>query len=328
MLGILNKCFKKEKLNIVTTPTHEHFEVSLCKGGHDFWAYRSPQVKDWNIQFAPIPHNYHLLNPNLGENQLPGHIDIDVVLAQNKFGSYQILAPIAHKLGVPLIVWEHTQVHPQWPVQHIQQLKQMRGDFNVFISDYSRRAWGWEENEAIVVEHGINTEVYKPNPKIEKKNYILTTVNQYSRDVRRWCIGWDIYLEATNNLPRLNLGDDHPHSKPAESIEDLVKHHNECGVFLNTSTHSPFPLSLFEAMSCGDIIVSTATCQIPEVIQHGHNGILTNNPKEMRFYLEDILKNRQNYEALGWNARQTILEKFSLDKFVQKWDNLLRRATA
>lgn len=326
MRGILNRGFDKNRLDVLECCIHERYQTNLSKTGHNFWCWRGPQVKDWNRDFATIPHNYSLLNSSLGEHQIPPHLDLDCVISGNKAGAFQILSQYAKKYSVPLISVEHTAPHPQWPKEQLRAIKELRGDYNIFISEWSRQAWGWNEDEAEVIHHGIETDLFKPIPEIEKKPYILTTVNEFSK--RDWCVGYNLCRQVTEGLPYLNVGNDPPHSKPASSVQELAKFHNECFVFLNTAEYSPFPMSLFEAMSCGSIVVSTASCMIPEVIQHGHNGILTNNPKEMRFYLEDILKNRQNYETLGWNARQTILEKFSLDKFVQKWDNLLRKATA
>lgn len=326
--GILNRCFKKDKLDVLECCIHERYQSNLSRVGHNFWCWRGPQVKDWNRDFAPIPPNYSLLNPKLGENQIPPHLELDCAISGNKAGAFQILIQYAKKYGIPLISIEHTAPYPQWPKEQLRAIKELRGDFNVFISEWSRRAWGWDDDEAEVIHHGIDTELFKPMPEIERKPYILTTVNEFSTPQRAWCCGYPLYKEVTQGLAAMNVGNDPPHSKPAASVQELAKFHNESYVFLNTAEHSPFPMSLFESMSCGSIVVSTPSCMIPEVIQHGYNGLLTNNPKEMRFYLEDILKNRSAYEQIGWNARKTILEKFSLDKFVEKWDNLLRRATS
>ena len=59
----------------------------------------------------------------------------------------------------------------------------------------------------------------------------------------------------------------YPASTPAESVADLVNEYCSSKVFLNTSTVSPIPTTLLEAMSCGSAVVSTATCMIPEIIE-------------------------------------------------------------
>jgi glycosyltransferase involved in cell wall biosynthesis len=78
-----------------------------------------------------------------------------------------------------------------------------------------------------------------------------------------------------------------------------------------------------EAMACGCAIVSTDNCMIPEIIKHGHNGLLSNDPKELRTYLEELLQNPDRARELGENARNTIVENFNLSRFVENWNNIM-----
>ena len=80
----------EEKLNILTFPTHERYESMLAKTGHTFYAYRAEGIKDWNETYAKLPSNYILLDPALGESQIPDYVDFDLVLSQKKFGQFQV----------------------------------------------------------------------------------------------------------------------------------------------------------------------------------------------------------------------------------------------
>ena len=103
---ILRNATRKDtdKLNILTIPAHERNESFMAKTGHQFYAWRTldGSVKDWNTTYAPLPANYHLLNPHLGNFQIPEHIDIDFCLSHNKFGQIQILRQIADSLQLPI----------------------------------------------------------------------------------------------------------------------------------------------------------------------------------------------------------------------------------
>ena len=66
---------------------------------------------------------------------------------------------------------------------------------------------------------------------------------------------------------------------------------------------------------------------IPEIIQNGHNGLMSNDPKELRSYLEMVLQNDQIAKQLGENARKTIEERFKLDRFVNTWNRAFEVAT-
>ena len=80
-------------------------------------------------------------------------------------------------------------------------------------------------------------------------------------------------------------------------------------------------------MACGCVIVSTANCMIPEIIQHGANGLISNDPKELRSYLEMLLNNDSIAQKLGENARKTIEEKYSLERFTKSWNKAFKLAT-
>jgi len=78
-----------------------------------------------------------------------------------------------------------------------------------------------------------------------------------------------------------------------------------------------------EAMACGCAIVSTNNCMIPEIIEHGKNGLLSNDPNELRQFLEMLLNNPELARKLGDEARKTIVEKFGLERFIENWNDLL-----
>lgn len=121
------------------------------------------------------------------------------------------------------------------------------------------------------------------------------------------------------------LGDSKGLSKPAANIEELVKTYQQSRIFLNTSLISPIPTALLEAMSTGCACVSTSNCMIPEIIEHGVNGFISNDERELRGYLERLLKDEELAKKLGQAARQTILDKFSLSSFVNNWDSYIRK---
>ena len=123
-----------DPLNILTFPTHERYETLLCKTGHNFYAYRAEGIKDWNTNNAAIPENYTLLDPTLGDKQIPAYLDFDLVLSQNKFGQFQLAEPIAKRFHLPLVSLEHTLPVPYWPPEVLEQTRTMQGDINVFIS--------------------------------------------------------------------------------------------------------------------------------------------------------------------------------------------------
>ena len=314
-----------DPLNILTFPTHERNQSFMAATGHKFWCIRGPNVKDWNTKYAPLPNNIVLFNPDKGERQIPPELDFDLVLSQNKFGQYQIAKPLSQKFHLPLVNIEHTLPHPSWSPSHLNTLRTMQGNINVFITDYSRKAWGWDESNSEVVYHGLDTNLFSPNTKlVAKKHHILSVCNDWKN--RDWCCGFEIWKEITQGLAVSVVGDTPGLSKPAASVHELVMKYRESPVFLNTSLISPIPTSLLEAMSCGLACVSTNNCAIPEAIKHGENGFLGNTPQELRSYCQLLLNDSNLCEQMGKEARKTVLEKFSLESFVDNWNSVFRKA--
>ena len=312
---------ENKPLNILTFPTHERYETNLAKTGHNFYAFRAEGIKDWNPIYSLLPENYTLLDPNQGMEQIPRHVDFDIVLSQNKAGQFQLAKQFSELMHVPLLSLEHTLPFPQWDEEILGNMRSMRGHFNVFISEYSYNAWGWKvENDTGVVHHGIDTEQFKPDSSIEREDHALSVVNDWVN--RDWCCGFRIWQNVIEDLPNRVVGDTPGLSEPSKTTEDLVKEYQSSRIFLNTSTISPVPTALLEAMACGCAIVSTSTCMIPEIIDNEVNGFISNDPKQLKQYVIDLLNDEDLAIEMGKKARETVLKKFSLESFIKTWNKV------
>lgn len=307
-----------QPLNILTFPTHERYQSGLAATGHNFFLFQGEGIKTWNETYAPLPSNHSLFKPNI---EPPIDIDFDLILSQNKFGQF----PVAHHLSrawhVPLISLEHTLPFKGWDKMALAELRSKQGDVNVFISEYSLKEWGGADADA-VIHHGVDTNIFSPAYGNARRPLLLSVVNDWIN--RDWCCGFNLWQKISEGMPVCVVGDTPGLSKPATSTTQLIEFYSQSSIFLNTSLISPVPTALLEAMSCGCACVSTATCMIPEVIHHGVNGLISNDPAELRQFCQDLLKNEKLARKLGEAARQTILERFSMREFVNSWDSLFR----
>lgn len=307
--------------NILCAPTHEAYETGLAKTGHNFYAVPHQSFKTWNTKYRSVPSNYHLLKTG----NLPIDVEFDFVLSQNKFGQYQVLSQYAQLLNLPLVSLEHTLPVPDWPRSRLEACRNMTGNLNVFISQFSVGKWGFDiSNPNVrVLHHGIDTETFSPSDA-QKNGAILSVCNDWIK--RDWCCGFSIWNRTIKDLPARVFGDTPGLSRPTVNTEELVKEYRECSIFYNTSTISPVPTSLMEAMSCGAACVSTATCMIPDIIKNGYNGFISNDEKELREYLEMLLSDQNLAKTIGNNARKTIETNFNLNQFVTNWNRLFDEA--
>jgi hypothetical protein len=320
--AILKHPKRDEPLNILTATTHERYEVNLCKTGHNFYAINIPGSKTWDVDYAKIPENYQVLD------YIPDYLDFDLILSHTSCQRLQIMHDTVSqsniqsldRIAIPII--RHTHILPDIRLsteQQVTSFNNVKVDMNSFISEYNANAWGMSKNNSVVVEHGVDTDFWHP-VKAERLNSCLSVVNQWPD--RDWCCGFNLWKETSQGLPVSVYGKSPGFSVPAQSVEHLRQIYSSHSIFYNTSLHSPVPTVLMEAMACGCAIVSTANCMIPEIIKHGYNGLLSNDPKELRTHLENLLANPDKARELGNNAIKSIEEKFNINRFVENWNNL------
>lgn len=314
---------KSANLNILTIPTHERYEENLSRTGHNFFALSgdgpSGPLKSWCSDYAKIPDNYTILPPN----RLPSDITFDLVLSQYRFLHWSLLAQIANQFQIPIVAIEHILLNPQSAPQMSAQALQLRAKKNVFISNFNTRVWGYlpSDPDVEIIHHGVNTDQFK-NLNLDRTVPVLSVVNEIRE--RGWAVGADIFMAIAQTLEgQVKLvGKNEGMSLPITNLDDLTREYNSAKVFLNTSTFSPIPTVLLEAMACECPIVTTGTTIIPDVIQHGYNGLIYTSIEEAISHIRLLHNDPELARKLGQNARKTILEKFNMNQFVNKWNRV------
>ena len=313
---ITHRASNNGPLNILCMDTHEAYQTNLCKTGHKFFSLYDPKQKKWDEKYRPVPENYHRVINGPAEIHLQDGVYFDLVLSQNKFGQFQTLYNVAKQIHAPLVSLEHTLPLPNWP--HFETAKSMRGDFNIYLSEYSRSKW---ESDGSLIHNCVDTDVFFPAEKTERNqfNHALSIVNGWkSRDF--FC-GYKLWEQVTHDIVTHVRGDN-DWTTPTKDVNELVYEYRSAPVFLNTSTNSTCPTTVLEAMACGTPVVTTATTMLPEIIEHGVNGFITNDQKELNYYTKMLICDLDLSRKLGYNARKTIEDRFSLESFVGKWNEL------
>ena len=318
-----SKIERGNKLNILCAPTHERFSECLAATGHNFYLFCDPVFKQpyWDHQYATLPENIILLDESLGPYQIPSWLDIDILLAQNRWGQIQLFKELQQQYHIPLIFLEHT-IPNDCTDEQIRGAAKNRGDINVFLWHYSERAWLAQEYENRIIPHGMDHEFWSPNNKsVDQKNQVVfSCVNDWiKRD--EFC-GWNLYQQSISGLPVLIKGKTPGVSVPAKDTNELRKFYRNSRVFLNTSLVSSLPMSLIEAALCECACVSTSTCAIPELFTDGHDCIFANTPDEINAACKLLLQDDELATRLGKVARETVIQKLSVQSFVDKWNDV------
>jgi glycosyltransferase involved in cell wall biosynthesis len=102
-------------------------------------------------------------------------------------------------------------------------------------------------------------------------------------------------------------------------IPDVTTYYAAADLFVLSSHTEGFPMALLEAMAWGLPVLTTAVGGIPDIVQDGVNGYLIppGDEKHLASAMGNILNHNSLSETMGQMARQTVVEKFSIDQWVR-----------
>lgn len=315
MKKILDKLTNRP-VKILTFCTHERYQSNMSDINAEFYLLDYNGSKAWNQNFARIPDNHFFL-PN---NVIPEYFDYSFILSQSKYSQYQLAKKIASDFNIPLVCLEHTLPTSNFNSQQIAKLKEMKGNYNVFICEHNKQKW---ECDGVVINHCVDPifEYKEDHPE----NVVLAVQNRYQE--RDYCLNYQFYARAVKDLPTKLVGDNPGMSEPAKDTTELVSIYQSCSVYFNTAHESPLPSSLIEAMACGMAPVSVKTCAIPEYIEHEENGFLVDTVEEAQYYLKLLLENERLRNKIGKAASETIKNKCDKKRFTKEWNKFIYSIT-
>ncbi len=211
--------YDTEPLNILTFPTHERYETGICKTGHNFYSLQGGEIKTWKSQYAPIPKNYTIFDGQLGDNQIPLDLNLDLILTQNKFAHFNIAQQLARQLYLPIVTLEHCVPSDAWSQDLLERGKAMISNINIMTTHNGRKLWGFPEDDNAfpVIYHGIDTDLFKPSD-VEKITPVLSVCNAMAD--RPLEVGWDLWQEISNLGAEIDI---HPTVKKIEKILNSEK---------------------------------------------------------------------------------------------------------
>jgi glycosyltransferase involved in cell wall biosynthesis len=117
-------------------------------------------------------------------------------------------------------------------------------------------------------------------------------------------------------------------AQPQPIVKDLMR---ACDIFvLNSRTDDSgdmegLPNTILEAMSLEKAVVATYHAGIPQAIRSGINGLLVpeRDNAQLTIAFEKLITDAPLRELLGKNARQTILQDFTIEKMQERLCDVL-----
>jgi len=132
----------------------------------------------------------------------------------------------------------------------------------------------------------------------------------------------DSYIDMLKDseLLKLNSYKDRVVFKGPVDYKEIPKKYAESHVCVFPSHMETLGLVAPEAMCMAKPVVFTKEGPGPEVISHGKTGLLCDpyNPSDIAKQIKWVFKNPEAAKKMGFNARNSVLERFNIDLIVEK----------
>jgi len=287
----------------------------------------------WDKQMRPPPANSRLINL---DQALRSRTDYYCIITHNLTDLLDVRSRpeprliVLHSSLEGRIQEEGCKIDPQKAKKMLHQYLKLIGGHAVATSMFKGESWDFTED---IVYFGINVDDYLQYSG--EKAAGLRICNFI--DSRRKILLWDLHEKAFSGIPVRIVGHN-PNMlgvKAAKNWDDLKSILQSHRFYIHTADprfEAGLNMAMAEAMAAGLPIISNRHPTSP--IKHGVSGFLSDKPKELRNYAKMFLEDRKLAALMGQQARKTIIQRFSLDRFKtaflqsieiarQKWHNKL-----
>jgi len=317
-------------LNILTFNWHEPYIYLLAKTGHFFEVVLRLKGgrKEWLVEQRPVPENIILISEDHALRKCYCHF-YDIIICQNiddlllvKDIEIPKILIFHNKLSTEITLGGNTISKEDYLKQVKLLIEQSEPIKLLFISQTKKMDWGLE---GYVITPGIDPnefENYQGHwPKVLRVGNFLK-----ERDIM---MGFSLQEEILKGIPStiLGLNPTLPNARFSKSFEDLKKNYSRHRLYLNTTVEDyedGYNLATLEAMATGMPIVSIANRTSP--IIDGVNGYISDNIEYLRERIRMLLMDKGLAKRIGKEARNTVVEKFGIKEFLEKWNEVIENS--
>jgi glycosyltransferase involved in cell wall biosynthesis len=264
------------------------------------------------------------------------------------------LPPRLVPCGLPVVVTLHSCVHDPALAPYKSRLQALYHKYWIYrieaknlkfarrivaVSHYTasnaQSVFGTEGIE--IIHNGVDTQHFAPTPRTAPHTpFRLLYVGNWS--LRK---GADLIAPIMQNLGKDfelhytadRSGQNASYPLPSNCInlgrlngDALVRAYQAADALLFPSRLEGLPLSVLEAMACGLPVIAARTSSLPEVIEHGVNGWLseTHSAKAFATACQSIAKDPKLWGEMRIAARRRSSDIFDQTKMVKHYINVYR----
>jgi hypothetical protein len=218
---------------------------------------------------------------------------------------------------IPAVYLEHSC--PQGRIDAMRHPAADRTDLIVVhVTHFNALFWDTGRAPTRVIEHGIVDPGLRYTGELERA---VVTINEPGRRGR--VTGTDLLTRFQKRLP-LDLFGMGSRRFGGRDLPQQALHRemSRRRVYLHPFRWTSLGLSLLEAMHLGMPVAALATTDVPDAVPPDA-GVVSNRIDSLCEAVTDLLNDHEQAIAMGKRAREAALGRFSLNRFLRDWDQLI-----
>lgn len=310
-------------LRVLTWHVHGSYLYYLSQVPHEFYLPVKPGHPEGyggRLEGFDWPENVY----ELPAGQVKDH-SFDCVLFQSKKNylkdQYEILSE--HQRQLPRIFLEHDP-----PRKHPTNTSHVVDDPEVLVvhvTPFNALMWDSGSSPTRVIDHGV--QLPEPVHYTGEKARGVVVVNGLGSRGRR--LGLDVFEQVRQEVPLdlIGLSSKELGGLGEISHRELPRFISQYRFFFNPIRYTSLGLAVCEAMMTGLPVVGLATTEMSTAVENGRSGYVDTDVNKLVRHMQHLLKNPTEAKRLSRGARAQAQERFSIDRFVQDWNNTLALVT-
>jgi glycosyltransferase involved in cell wall biosynthesis len=303
-------------LRILTWHVHGSYLYYLAQARQEFYVPVKPDRPEGYVGLPTgrdWPDNLHEVPAEAVRAQ-----EFDCILFQSRRNyfddQYEILTEEQQRL--PGIYLEHDP-----PREHPTDTRHPVDDpaaLLIHVTHFNDLMWDNGRTPTRVIEHGVVVPDHVRYTGELARG--LVVVNNLRKRGRR--LGEDVFDRVRSQVPLdlVGMGWEQAGGLGEVQHHRLPEFEARYRFFFNPIRYTSLGLAVCEAMMLGMPIVGLATTEMVTVIRDGVSGVLDTDVNRLVGRMRDLLDDPAEAHRLGAAARQTAVERFSIERFARDWD--------
>jgi hypothetical protein len=315
-------------MRILLWHVHGSWTDAFVRGRHEYLLPVLPEGGAWGLGRAGRDWPASVREVSLAALDAEG---IDAVVLQRPEEAAEVTRVLGRRPGVdlPAVYVEHNTPKGDVPFTR-HPLADQHGIPVVHVTHFNELFWDTGQAPSTVIEHGIRDPGYLYTGGMPELGVVV------NEPVRRGRVtGTDLLPRFAQAAPLqvFGMGGDDLHNstgippsrlrirgdlKTAELHRELAR----CRVYLHPLRWTSLGLALLEAMHLGMPVLALGTTEAARAVP-AEAGAVSTNVHELLRCAEQLINDPEEARRRGKAAREAVLERYGLERFLADWDTVL-----